>query len=152
MNTMNEATEYHIPAVNMPDMIAMTARLAQVLAQEVDLLETMKISDIEGLQKEKLVLTSALEKQRKLIEADPSILYTLTPDELEDFQSVASIFNTILEENHRQLLIAKEVNQKIVEAISEVVAEASSGGMYNGKGNSDAPRKDSLAVSINKTI
>lgn len=142
-------------AAQMPfsvnDIIALTARLAQVLAQEADLLQEMKVSKIADLQKEKLVLTAALEVQKRQFDKDPSLMDGVTQEEKEDLKAVVGIFNTILEENHRRLLMAKEVNQRVVEAITEVVTETSNQGVYNDKGTADGSGH-ALSVTLNKTI
>ena len=143
-------------ATQMPcgvnDIIALTARLAQVLAQEADLLQEMKVSKIADLQKEKLVLTAALEMQKKQLDKNPELIQGATEEEREDLRSVIGIFDTILAENHRRLLMAKEVNQRIVEAITDVVTEVSNQGVYNDKGAPDMVGRDALSVTLNKTI
>lgn len=137
---------------NVNDMITLTAKLAQVLAQEADYLQEMKISKIADLQKEKLLLTSALELQKKHLEKDPYIMGHISPEEKEDLRTVVGIFDAILRENHRRLLTAKEVNMRVVEAITDVVTETSNQGVYNEKGAPDAVGRDALSVTLNKTI
>jgi predicted nucleotidyltransferase len=44
------------PELKIQDVITLTARLAQLLAEEVDLLGEMKVQKIEALQKEKLFM------------------------------------------------------------------------------------------------
>jgi len=122
------------PTVKVKDVITLTARLAQLLAEEVDLLSEMKVAKIEALQQEKLFLVSALDAQRRLIDKHPHLVETIPSQDKKDLQEVVSVFNDILEENHRKLLLAKQVNHKIVEAITHVVKENTANKSYDGKG------------------
>jgi hypothetical protein len=140
------------PQIQVQDVITLTARLAQLLAEEVDLLTEMKVSKIEALQQEKLFLTSALEAQRKLLEKHPHLTETIPSRDKEDLQRVVEVFNDILEENHHKLLLAREVNHKIVEAITDVVKQSTRSNVYDGRGNSGFSPYESLSVTLNKRI
>jgi len=136
----------------MQDVVTVAARLAQVLAEEVDLLKEMKVSKIEALQQEKIFLTNALEAQRRLIEQNPYLRETIPSQDKVDMEEIAEVFQNILEENHRKLLIAKEVNVKVVEAIRDVVRETTQSRTYNGSGYAGTAAFSILSVTLNKTI
>ena len=138
--------------LNANDVITLTARLAQLLAEEVDLLDAMKIPKIEALQQEKLFLVNALESQRRLIKKHPHLLETIPSQDKQDLQEVVEVFNDILQENHRKLTIAKQVNYKIVQAITAVVKESTLSKVYDGKGYNGAAPFETLSVTLNKTI
>lgn len=138
--------------LKIQDVITLTARLAQLLAEEVDLLSDMKVSKIEALQQEKLFLVSALEAQRKLVDKNPHLLETIPSQDKKDLEEVVDVFRDILAENHRKLLLAKEVNHKIVEAITAVVKESSQSRVYDGKGVTGNAAFETLSVTLNKTI
>lgn len=140
------------PKLRIQDVITLTARLAQLLAEEVDLLGGMKVSQIEALQQEKLFLVSALEAQRKLVDRNPSLLETIPSQDKKDLEEVVEVFNNILEENHRKLLMAREVNHKIVEAITAVVKENSQTKAYGLTGMTNNKPYETLSVTLNKTI
>ncbi len=137
--------------LDVESIIALTARLAQLLAQEADLLTGMNIRDIETLQKEKLLLVDALEAQKRHIERNPHLLNTISDSEALEMAQIIEIFHKIMMENHHRLLIAKEVNQKVVEAIADVVNEAAGSGFYDKHGKSE-PSVRPVSVSLNKTI
>lgn len=147
----NEKAGEVITGVNMRDLTMLTARLAQILAEEADLLTAMKIKDIERLQKEKMLITNALEMQKRLIESNPSALANLSEVERQDLRSVVQIFQDVLAENHRRLLIAKEVNFKVVEAIAEVVTESNTNSTYDDCGVPSMAGK-ALSVTLNEMI
>lgn len=140
------------PSIKIQDVITLTARLAQLLAEEVDLLADMKVSKIEALQAEKLFLVSALDAQRRLVEKNPYLLDTIPSRDKKDLEEVVEVFNSILEENHRRLLMAREVNHKIVEAITAVVREKSQSRNYGMKGAASCTPYETLSVTLNKTI
>ncbi len=126
MNTQTKIPAESPRDIKARDVIILTARLAQLLAEEVDLLSEMKVADIEALQQEKLFLANALDAHRKLIDQYPYLSETIPSQDRKDLQEVVDVFNDILEENHRKLLLAKEVNHRIVQAITAVVKDRQS--------------------------
>lgn len=149
--TITDITEINPREVNVGNVMAMTARLAQLLAEEADLLADMKIKAVEPLQKEKVWLTRALELQLKRVEKHPDLLADITDEERDDMEQLFAVFDQIKQENYRRLLSAKEVNQKMVEAITDVVNEQTKKGTYDDEGNPDY-KKDSLSVTLNEKI
>lgn len=138
--------------IKIHDVITLTARLAQLLAEEVDLLGGMKVAKIDALQQEKLFLVNALHAHKKLIDKHPHVIDTIPSQDKHDLQQVVEVFNNILEENHRKLLLAKEVNHKIVEAITSVVKDANRKKSYDDRGISGAAPFETLSVTLNQTI
>lgn len=134
------------------DLIVLTARLAQIMAEEADLLESMKINKISDLQHEKQMLTNALEAMKKHIVKHPELMEELSSQEREDLESVVKIFNEILEENYRRLSMARAVNLRVVQAITEIVQEATRGDVYDRSGVSGKPIVDSVSVTLNEKV
>lgn len=140
------------PTLRMQDVVTLTARLAQVMAEEVDLLGSMRVSKIEALQKEKLFLINALEAQRKLVAKHPHVRETIPSQDIRDFEEVVQVFNDILEENHHKLLLAKKVNHQIVQAITSVVKDHTKSASYSMKGTNGIAPFETLSVTLNQTI
>lgn len=140
------------PKIKIQDVITLTARLAQLLAEEVDLLNEMKVSKIEALQQEKLFLTNALDAQRKLVQKHPHLLESIPSQDKQDLKEVVDVFNHILEENHKKLQMAKEVNHRIVQAITTVVKQSTLSRVYDGKGTTGAAPYETLSVTLNKKV
>jgi hypothetical protein len=136
------------PSVN--NIIALTARLAQVLAEEADQLEAMNIKKVGYLQKEKLLLTGALEREKKLLDRYPASLTSMTEEDKQDLRSVMEIFNVILAENYRRLLVAREVNGRVVDAISDAVNEATANSVYDKKAKPDHVARENLSVTLDE--
>ncbi len=154
MSTRTDMSMEATPGVQLDvrAIITVTARLAQLLAEEVDLLSDMKVSKIEHLQNEKIFLTNALEAQKKLIDRNPHMLETIPSQDRSDLEQVVEVFSGILEENHRKLLLAKEINHKIVQAITSVVKENTQSKVYDDRGIKDIAPYESLSVTLNQTI
>ncbi|MDX2112435.1 MAG: hypothetical protein SFW63_01690 [Alphaproteobacteria bacterium] len=154
MSTRTDMSMETTPGVQLDvrAIITVTARLAQLLAEEVDLLSDMKVSKIEHLQNEKIFLTNALEAQKKLIDRNPHMLETIPSQDRSDLEQVVEVFSGILEENHRKLLLAKEINHKIVQAITSVVKENTQSKVYDDRGIKDIAPYESLSVTLNQTI
>lgn len=138
--------------VDLHDMIAVTTRLAQILAEEVDCLDEMRISDIEELQDEKRKLSRTLELMKREVERRPDIKRSFQPEDIAVFHQVSEIFEEVLQENHRKLLIAKEINFRVVQAISDVVCEENVRTGYNRRGKAGEARDGAPSISLNKTI
>jgi hypothetical protein len=79
--------------VRAEDIITLTARLAQVLAEEADHLEKMQVSKIAPLQKEKILLSNALALIKKQLPNDGSFMDMLEPEEAESLRDVIAVFN-----------------------------------------------------------
>ena len=148
----SETVKTETAKIKIQDVITLTARLAQLLAEEVDLLGDMKVNKIEALQQEKLFLVNALDAQRKLVAKHPHLLETIPSQDKQDLQEVVDVFNDILAENHRKLLIAKEVNHKIVQAITAVVKQTTASRTYDGKGATGYAPYETLSVTLNKKV
>ena len=140
------------PQLKVQDVITLTARLAQLLAEEVDLLADMKVKKIEALQEEKMFLTNALQAHKKLIDKHPGLIDTIPSQDKRDLEEVVGVFQNILAENHRKLLLAREVNHKIVQAITSVVTDANRSKAYDDRGFNGVAPYETVSVTLNQTI
>ncbi len=126
------------------------SRLAQILAQEVDMLENMDIGRLGTVQKEKKALVDALEKQKKLIARRGDLLNDMSEDEEDELRELVDVFEAVLRENHKRLLVAKEVNGRVVEAIAELANENAQRSFYTHQG--ERAGDPSVSVSLNRSI
>jgi flagellar biosynthesis/type III secretory pathway chaperone len=133
--------------------IQLVARLAQIMAEEVDLLSKMKVGDIAPLQMEKFKLVEALNEQKNRLAANPAFIGSISAQEREDLRKMMEIFENISQENYRKLLMARSVNERVVEAIHQAVKEEMSTGLYTDAGNSHISRNDPIpSVTLNRTV
>ena len=148
IDTGSQVSSNHI---DVEGIVALTARLSQVLAQEVEFLAEMQIQELEGLQKEKTQLLDALEGQKRHIDNNPHLLALLTDDECLELAQIIEIFQGIMKENHRRLLIAREVNLKVTEAIVNAVNDDAKSGSYTKQGNTGIAQ-ESISMTVDRSI
>ncbi|TAE80633.1 MAG: hypothetical protein EAY76_05980 [Alphaproteobacteria bacterium] len=142
--------DYEPDHINLDVLKLLISRLAQILAEEVDVLESMEYERLGALQPEKRSLVDALEKQQRVLQRRPQARLNLDDDERDDLEELIMIFNEIMQENHKRLLVAREVNQRVVQAITELVQEQSRQGLYTNKGHHvDDP---SVSLSMSQSI
>lgn len=140
------------PIINARDVITVTARLAQVLAEEVDHLQGMDIKKIEKLQEEKLFLIDALEAYKKVARRQPDLSEMIPSQDKADLEGIFDVFTDILQENKRRLQVAKEVNQQVVKAIRDVAAQNAETPYYMNSGTRMISPYESMSVTLNQTI
>jgi small-conductance mechanosensitive channel len=145
------ASTAHQPDVISMDMLKLlVARLAQILAQEADYLDAMNVGGLATLQEEKKLLVDALEKQKKLMIRRNRLMDAITQEQREELRDVVDIFNVVLSENHKRLLVAREINKKVVEAITELAHENARQSFYTKKG--ERAGDPSVSLSLNRSI
>ena len=138
-------------AINMENVMALIARLAQILALEVDHLKEMDVAALEPMLNEKKWLTKAIELQLKRVTKYPHLLENISDEDREEFRDLVSVFNDIKQENHRRLLAAKEVNARVVEAITEVVNEHNRKPNYDRQGVPES-KLNAVSVTLNEHV
>lgn len=134
------------------DMTELTGRLAHVLAREVEYLKEMRIAEIEPLQREKDRLLTALERMKAELVRDPGLVGRFDVREVEEFRGVAEVFEQILLENHKHLLLAREVNARVVEAVREALQQEQSSSYYNQLGDHRGKSCESLTMGLNDVV
>jgi len=138
--------------LRIQDVMTLTSRLAQLLAEEADLLALMKLKEVEKLQHEKIFITNALEAQRRLLDKYPYLAEKIPSQDKEDLKRIVDVFNNILAENHRRLLLAKEVNHKIVGAIKEVVRDHTTSKTYSNDGVTHYASYQTMSVTLDSRV
>ncbi|MBN8530426.1 MAG: hypothetical protein J0L97_00990 [Alphaproteobacteria bacterium] len=135
-----------------PDaLITVTARLAQLLAEEADLLREMKIKELDKLKEEKLRLVNAMERQQKLMKDNPQIAATFSAEDKERIMQVMKLFREVRDEGFHRLTVAREVNRIMMQAIHDVVAESRAKVFYDKKGSTEDPSREA-SLSVNEEI
>lgn len=134
------------------EMIEVTARLTDLLNQEVVLLEQMQVTRAGELQQEKMALTQVLEAQKKLIDAQPELIDAVPDAERDQLRHVVETFHTALQRNVRLVAVAKAVNQRVVQAVFDTLAEQQSTGAYTKAGMTASAPKGGVSISLNQQI
>lgn len=138
--------------IDVGEMIAVTTRLTELLDEEVQLLDAMNITAAGALQPEKEALASVLEAQKKYIESQPEVMDALSDEDRDELAYVVDAFQESLQRNVRLMAVAKAVNQRVVQAIMDTVAEQNSTGAYTKAGITAGAPKQGISITLNEQI
>lgn len=130
-------------------LIRVTSRLIGVLNHEVEMLRAMRIQEIEKLQDEKSMLTTAYENCVRALKADPSALAALEPALRQELDALARRFDDALSDNARALNAVRESHDRLLAAIVDAVAsERASRKGYGANGAFDRRRNSRSAPTL----
>lgn len=149
---MAEVIEGQAQSVNLHAIITTTARLAQVLAEEADMLQEMKLQRVAEMQHEKMTLTALLERQRQVLARIPGAVERMSAEQKADLKRVVDVFNSVLAENHRRLNVARTINVGVVNAIRDTMTKGSTHRYYNGGGAQQVWQPPSVSFTLNKVV
>lgn len=136
--------------VDVYELITITARLRDILVRETAHLKAMEIKEIAKLQDEKQKLTKLMDAYQKLIKARPELVRMLDEDSRAELAELSDEFSRALTENMQRTAVARAVNQRVVQAIMEVVTEANHAGTYNKYGTAAAPANMAISFNLNQ--
>jgi len=140
------------PPFDLRRMTALTGQLGHVLAKEVEYLRSNRVKEIEPMQREKEKLLVALEAMKQQLEDNPLLMDEADDDALEEFREVAELFEEILIENHRHLVLAREVNARVVEAVRDALQEGQGSAYYNQVGDGRGKGRQALTMGLNDVV
>lgn len=144
------ATAY--AGVDVQELLTVTSRLTALLYEEVRLLDTMQIGEAGALQHEKEALTKVLEAQKKYIETQPEVMDEISDEERTELKGVVDAFDEALQQNVRLVAVAKAVNQRVVQAVLDTLAEQNSSGAYTKSGVATNAPKQGISITLNQQI
>jgi DNA-binding protein H-NS len=142
-------TAQHSDGIDVNVLTLLISRLAQLLAQEADLLDAMDMSAVAAMQDEKIKLVDALEKQKKLLSRRNQLREALSDEQREQLGELISIFEEIMQENYKRLLVAKEVNGRVVQAVKDMANEQARQSFYTENG--ERAGDPSVCFSLNQS-
>ena len=147
-----QVTSFPLPnrTMSLEDLISVSDHLADILYEESEYLRTMQLSKIIPLHEEKLRLTHQLESYQRLLEENPDILRKADAKTLEHFRAVSDEFTAIMKENFRLNAVARTVNQRVVQAISDAMFETQRIGSYNRQGTTSMTGDLTLSFNLNQ--
>ena len=135
MSTLMNLPEISLDnSLRVEELIAVTARLTELLKEESAHLKGMRIRAVVPLQEEKNRLISWLETQKKIIALNPQMKDEIAADMHIKMTAVGEEFARVVEENYHQASIARAVNQRLVQAVADAVSEKTHVGTYNAYG------------------
>ncbi len=153
MSRIPQLPEVHnFDALPIGEMIDVTARLTELLNEEIAYLDAMQIVRAGELQPEKIALTQVLEAQKKLIDTQPELLEQISDAERLELRETILDFNTALQRNVALVAVAKAVNQRVVTAVLDTLAEQQSTGAYTKLGVTASSPQGGMSISLNQQI
>lgn len=136
-----------VPAMNIEGLMEATLRLSDLMAQESIMLSDMRYQDMAALQEEKRSLTKLMESYQMQLASNPEFLQRLDPAQREELIMLADDLAVNVTENFRKVSAARAVNQRVLQAMRDVISESHRPGTYGRNGM--AHTSSDLAMSIN---
>jgi hypothetical protein len=103
------------------DLLKIMSRLMQVLQREIVLLRDMKPTEMQDLQRDKIVLAAAYESGVKALNEEGSSLEKLNPELHAALSDAAQRFHETLADNERALKSARQVTDRVLSAVTKEV-------------------------------
>ncbi len=147
MNPRPTPQEAAIRGMNANAMLEATQRLTALMAQESELLETRRYAEIAKLQEEKERLTATLESYQHVLASNPDFLKSSDLKMRESLIITADDLSVVAQDNFRKVAVARAVNQRVLQAIRDVISEQHAPTTYTRGGVTPTP--DSLTLSMN---
>lgn len=143
--------------VTFEALLELSGRLKTVVDEETEALSRMKIDKVREIEPVKLALTRDLENMKQRVKKDSAFSSSLSGEQLRQIREISENFEQSLKNNGRELEKAREVNRRVVKAISDAVIEELA--LRNGYDKTGAQgaggmkiAKDIPAIRINETI
>tara|TARA_R110002072_G_scaffold727_10_gene5322 strand:+ start:10984 stop:11475 length:492 start_codon:yes stop_codon:yes gene_type:complete len=119
----------------IPELLQITSRLIKVLEDEIGLLRSMKPTDVQDLQQEKIVLAAAYQAAMEDLHNNPTWLTQLPPQQRRELRQISEQFQKVLNENARALRAARDVTEGLLQHImQEVKSNNSNPTAYSAQG------------------
>ena len=129
--------------IPVQDIIDVALRLTDLMADEAEYFRSMNLAEIGALQEEKSQLLIWLEAQQKMLAVHPDPAALIDEDERAALEEVMAEFTAVAKDNFHQASIARDVNQKVVEAVTTAIRNQEVVNTYTAHGgnrnNNDVP-------------
>jgi len=144
-------------SLNFSGIVNDVKKLREILLKENELLKKMKVKEIGEIHEEKVRLIRRLEISKQLVRKNPSLMNERRDEEINEFIEISADLDQIVGENYREVLKAKEVNKRVVEAIFHAVVDNQGNTLgYNKQGFSGAAaqmnNRYTPAITIDKAV
>jgi flagellar biosynthesis/type III secretory pathway chaperone len=136
--------------VSVDELMETILRLSDLLAKESDMLDSMKLKDLHTLQDEKQRLTKTLETYQQVMATRPEFLRGTDADTRKELLLRTDDLAITVEENFHRTAVARAVNQRIMQAITDVLSEQHSPGTYGPQGFATVPSDIALSINLNQ--
>lgn len=139
-----------LKSMNVDELMTVTLRLSDILAEESTLLDTMKIGEMPKLHDEKMKLTGTLETYQHAMAANPEFLNQADAATREELLLRTDDLAFNIEENFRKVSAARAVNARVMQAIMDVVNEQHRPNTYDRHGQASNMGDLTLSMNLNQ--
>lgn len=136
-----------IASMHIGELMDITSRMNDLIAQEAEMLETFRYADLATLQDEKLALTEKLEAYQQLLASTPDFVKQADIKIREELLVLTDDLAYNAEDNFKKIAVARAVNQRVLQAIRDVLTEQHSPTTYGRDGSTS--QHDSMTLSMN---
>lgn len=136
-----------LKSMSIDGLMDITSRMNELIAQEAELLESYRYADIAKLHDEKLALTERLEAYQLVLATKPEFLKNADITIREELLLLTDDLAGGAHDNFKKIAAARAVNQRVMQAIRDVLTEQHSPTTYGRDGS--AGQHDSLTLSMN---
>ena len=121
--------------VSLKTAISDIGDLIEILYRETTLLNQANFAESNLLMDDKNRLISRIELFKNIMIKNPAIVIDKTEENISEFKKLGSILDDAAKLNFREVMKAREVNKRVVEAVSKVLEKRESpANLYNKKG------------------
>lgn len=118
--------------------ILLTDYLTQLLTRENNLLQKIKIQEIEELQHDKSVACKAYANSIRMLRENTELIDMLTQEQKQMLKEMTENLSYLLDRNERTIDSFNNANRQVMEIIMDVVNKKTSKG-YTAKGTRNPP-------------
>ncbi len=130
-------------------LIDLTGRLTAIMNQEIELLRAMRASDIGALQEEKVKLATSYASIFQAVRKTPSMVKNAAPQLREALKQATARLKATLDDNLLAVHAAKDVNERLIRAISDAVTQTKAAApVYTATGSTAPAAAAAGAVSL----
>jgi flagellar biosynthesis/type III secretory pathway chaperone len=150
LQTTQAAVNAPLPPMMLDDLLAATTRLTELMREEGALLDVARYRDIAGLHGEKESLLKLLETHQERLQGNALGLQQFEVAKREELLRRTDALAEMAVENGRKLAVARAVNGRIMQAITDVMSDQQRPNTYGKNGLSAPPDRLSLSFSLNE--
>lgn len=136
--------------MTMDGLLDATQRMCEILSEESEHLAAMRIEPLAKLNQEKTKLTKQLETYQMLMASDPQFVLRADEKTREELLLLVDDLAVVTEENFRRTATARAVNQRVMQAIMDVVSENHRPATYGRSGQTASSADLTMSINLNQ--
>lgn len=136
--------------MSIRELMDATLRLSDLLAEESEIMTSLRFKELPKLHEEKVKLTQLLESYQQVMATNPEFLRQADAKTREELLLLTDDLAVSVEENFRKVSVARAVNSRVMQAINDVMREDHGPSTYGRTGHSYAGDAPALSFNFNQ--